>query len=221
MKIHLLSQDSQHLNPIRFSQQAHSVANTSPNTSTQPSSNTFSNIQPLISQKSLSERVKAMGKDITRHYQNTDHLAVLSVLKGASVFTADLIREINLDPVSLNFIKLSSYGNNTQSNGNVMIEGKLPNLSDKDVLIVEDIMDTGNSLAFLKRYLEEYAHPKSIRTAVMLEKPSRRDPNITLKPDFTGFSIPDRFVVGYGLDYAEKYRHLPYIGVVKPPSAST
>ncbi len=133
-------------------------------------------------------------------------------IKGAVVFFSDLARHIDI-PVSMDFMAVSSYGAGVQSSGVVRILKDLDRpAQDKDILIVEDILDSGNTLSYLKRTLMS-RNPKSFRICTLLDKPERREADIVV--DFTGFKIPDEFVVGYGLDYAEKYRNLPYIGILK------
>ena len=166
----------------------------------------------LYTKEEIEEIVKALGKKITEDYKGKN-LFLITVLKGAAVFLADLMRAIEM-PCEIEFMVLSSYGSGTTSTGSVKIikDIDLP-LEGKDVLIVEDILDTGFTLSFLYKLLEE-RKPNSIEICTLLDKPDRRKVDIAAK--YTGRKIPDEFVVGYGLDYDEKYRNLPFIGVLKP-----
>ena len=166
----------------------------------------------LYTEEQLAQRVKELGAQITADYAGKTPL-IASVLRGSYVFMADLTRAIDL-PISVDFMAVSSYGAGTSSSGQVQI---LKDLSDridgKDLIVVEDILDSGNTLYYLLDVLRA-RRPASIRLCTLLDKPSRR-----IKPiqaDYCGFTIPDAFIVGYGLDFAEKYRNLPYIGVLKP-----
>ena len=166
----------------------------------------------LFSQEQLRERVQTLGAQITRDYQGKN-VAVASVLRGSYIFMADLTRAIEL-PLTVDFMAVSSYGAGTVSSGQVEIEKDLSDpIEGKDLLIVEDILDSGNTLYYLTDVLRA-RKPASIRICTLLDKPERRSKPITA--DYVGFSIPDAFVVGYGLDYDEKYRNLPYIGILKP-----
>ena len=166
----------------------------------------------LVSEEELKEIVKELGKKITEDYKGKN-LFLITVLKGAVVFLGDLMRAIEC-PCEIEFMVTSSYGAGTVSSGNVKIVKDIDvPLEDKDVLIVEDILDSGLTLSFLMELLKN-RNPKSIEICTLLDKPSRRVANITAK--YTGRQIPDEFVVGYGLDYDEKYRNLPFIGVLKP-----
>lgn len=165
----------------------------------------------LISEKDIESRVKELGEAISRDYRNKN-LLLVGVLKGSMVFMADLMRAIDVN-CKIDFMCVSSYGASTRSSGQVRIimDLKQP-IKDYDVLIVEDILDSGLTLSHLKEMLLTRA-PHSIAIATLLDKPSRRRSEIV--PDYKGFSIEDEFVVGYGLDYNEDYRNLPYIGVLK------
>lgn len=166
-----------------------------------------------IDAASLSERVLAMGKEITAFYPPEEEIVVIGVLNGSFCFMADLVRHIK-QPVTVEFFGCSSYGSSTESSGNLRITKDLDHdIADKHVLIVEDIIDSGTTLSRMKTFLNK-RNPKSIRIAALLDKPSRR--KVDLRGDFTGFEIDDYFVVGYGLDFANKYRNLPYIGILKP-----
>ena len=166
----------------------------------------------LITEEEIKEIVAELGKKITEDYKGKN-LFLITVLKGAVVFLGDLMRAIEM-PCEIEFMVLSSYGSGTTSTGSVKIvkDIDLP-LEGKDVLIVEDILDTGFTLSFLVDLLKS-RNPKSIEICTLLDKPDRRKVEISAK--YTGRKIPDEFVVGYGLDYDEKYRNLPFIGVLKP-----
>lgn len=166
----------------------------------------------LFSREELDRRVKELGKQITRDYAGKAPV-VVSILRGSYVFTADLTRAIDL-PITVDFMSVSSYGAGTISSGQVQIIKDLSeHIEGKDLLIVEDILDSGNTLHYLMQVLRARG-PASIRLCVLLDKPERRTKPVTA--DYCGFTVPDAFVAGYGLDYAEKYRNLPYIGVLKP-----
>ncbi len=166
----------------------------------------------LITEEELKKTVKELGAKITEDYKDKN-LFLITVLKGAVVFLGDLMRAIEC-PCEIEFMVTSSYGSGTVSTGNVKIVKDIDvPLEDKDVLIVEDILDSGLTLNFLMDLLRN-RNPKSIEICTLLDKPSRRVADIQAK--YTGRQIPDEFVVGYGLDYDEKYRNLPFIGVLKP-----
>lgn len=169
-------------------------------------------LKVMLSEQQLAERIQVLGQQISRDYAGKD-LLLLSVLKGSVVFLADLMRCITI-PLEIDFMIVSSYGNSTKSSGVVkIIKDTDINLADKHVLVVEDILDSGKTLAFLKETIE-VRDPASFRIVTLLDKPSRRE--VELQPDYCGFEVPDEFIIGYGLDYAELYRNLPYIGVLKP-----
>lgn len=166
----------------------------------------------LFTEEELAARVRELGARITRDYAGKD-LVIASVLRGSFIFMADLTRAIEL-PLTVDFMAVSSYGAGTVSSGQVEIKKDLSDsIEGKDLLIVEDILDSGNTLYYLIDVLEA-RKPASIRICTLLDKPERRIKPI--KADYMGFTIPDAFVVGYGLDYDERYRNLPYIGVLKP-----
>ncbi|MGR6835287.1 hypoxanthine phosphoribosyltransferase [Syntrophomonas erecta] len=166
----------------------------------------------LFDREAVTRKVKELGQIINADYQGRD-LLVVGILKGAFIFMADLVREIDL-PLQLDFMDVSSYGDSTVSSGEVRIIKDLEySIKDKDVLIVEDIVDTGLTLKYIKEILHRRG-PGSIRICCLLDKPSRRKADIF--PEYVGYSIPDRFVVGYGLDYAEQYRHYPAVCELKP-----
>lgn len=167
----------------------------------------------LVTEEQLKAKVNELGAQITQDYKGRD-LLLVSILKGSVVFMADLMRAIRM-PCGIDFMVVSSYGGaNTTSTGLVKIVKDLDqDLSGKDLLIVEDILDTGITLSHLVPMLK-LRNPASVRLCTILSKPSRRKADI--EPDYLGFEVPDEFVVGYGLDYDENYRNLPYVGVLKP-----
>jgi hypoxanthine phosphoribosyltransferase len=166
----------------------------------------------LITTEDIQQRVREMAADIARDHPGGVHL--VAVLKGAFVFLSDLARMMTV-PCSLDFMALSSYGKSTSSSGQVQLLKDLDSgLEGRDVVIVEDIVDTGLTLTYLQEILRARS-PRSLRTACLLSKPSRRKTEV--KVEYVGFTIEDKFVVGYGLDYAEQYRNLPYIAVLENP----
>lgn len=168
-------------------------------------------IRVLLSEEKVDRRIKEIGEQISREYEGKS-IHMVCVLKGGSFFMCELAKRITV-PVSLDFMSVSSYGSDTKSSGVVKIVKDLDeSLKDKDVLIVEDIVDSGRTLSYLMEMLRDRG-PASLRLCTLLDKPERRV--IDVKVDYTGFRIPDEFVVGYGLDYNQKYRNLPYIGVVE------
>ena len=165
----------------------------------------------LLSKKQIAEKVVQLAEKITEDYKNSD-LMVIGILKGSVFFLTDLVREIKL-PLNMDFMVVSSYGASTKSSGVVRIIKDLEmDIEGKDVLIVEDIVDTGLTLSYLMENLRS-RNPKSLKLCSLLNKPERRKINITL--DYNGFDIPDEFAVGYGLDYNENYRNLPDICILK------
>ncbi len=166
----------------------------------------------IIDEEELQQRIKEMGEEITDSYQEGTELRLICILRGAVMFMADLSQHINL-PVTFDFMEVSSYAG-TESSGTVRIIKDLEDdITGKNVLIIEDIIDTGLTLKNVINMLET-RNPASIKVATLLDKPERRDYK-HVQVDFNGFEIPNKFVVGYGLDYAEKYRNLPCIGVLK------
>ena len=166
----------------------------------------------LINEKDLQLRVKELADKISIDYKGKNPLFVC-ILKGSVFFTADLLRALSI-PCQMEFMAVSSYGKDTKSSGEVnLIKDLNVPIENRHVVIVEDIVDSGNTLSYLKRLLEQ-RKPASVKIITLLDKPSRR--KVELVPEYCGFSIPDEFVVGYGLDYDEKYRNLPFIGVLKP-----
>ncbi|MFC7682269.1 hypoxanthine phosphoribosyltransferase [Paenibacillus sp. GCM10028914] len=166
----------------------------------------------LFSEEEIQAKVKELGEKLSAEYEGRDPL-VICVLKGAFIFMADLVKNITV-PMELDFMAVSSYGASTKSSGVVKIIKDLDvSVEGRDVLIVEDIIDSGLTLSYLIELLENRS-AKSVAVVTLFDKPARR--TVDLQADYTGFVIPDAFVVGYGLDYAEHYRNLPYIGVLKP-----
>lgn len=165
----------------------------------------------LLSEEEINKRIKELGAEITEDYRGKD-LIIIGILKGAVVFMSELCKRIDL-PIDMDFMSVSSYGKSSKSTGEVKIIKDLDrSVAEKDVLIVEDIIDTGNTLAYLTDNLEKRG-ANSVKIVTMLDKPIRR--NIKVKVDYLGFEVPNDFVVGYGLDYAEMYRNLPYVGALK------
>lgn len=166
----------------------------------------------LISEEEIRQRVKELGTEITEDYKNRD-LMIIGVLKGCMVFLSDLVREIKL-PLIMDFMVVSSYGSSTKSSGVVRIIKDLEqDIMDKDVLIIEDIVDSGLTLSYLIEILKS-RNPRSVKVCSLLDKPERRKSSVSI--DYTGYRIPNEFVVGYGLDFDEVYRNLPYVCVLKP-----
>ena len=169
--------------------------------------------QILLTEEQIKNRVKELGEILTAEYEGKNPI-IVGVLKGVVMFYADMVREIKV-PCQMDFMWISSYSG-THSTGNMMVRQDLSaDVKDRHVLILEDIFDTGNSLDFTVKHLKS-RNPASIKICTLLEKPERRNPRVTLEADYTGFTIPNAFVVGYGLDYDEQYRNLPYIGILKP-----
>ena len=166
----------------------------------------------LFSEEQLKARVREIAGQIDRDFAGKEPM-LISVLRGSFIFMADLMRSITL-PCTVDFMAVSSYGAGTASSGQVRIIKDLSeHLEGRDVIVVEDILDSGNTLSYLLQLLQARS-PASVRLCTLLDKPSRRTKEVELH--YSGFTIPDYFVVGYGLDYAEKYRNLPYIGILKP-----
>jgi len=169
-------------------------------------------VDELISAKAIAARVEALAKEISTHYSDTDKLVVVGLLRGSFIFIADLVRELDL-PVEVDFMEASSYGNSTQSSREVRILKDLRGeIAGRDVLVVEDIVDTGYTLKHVLEILET-RHPARMEVCALLNKPSRRETDV--KARWVGFDIPDEFVVGYGIDYAQRNRNLPHIGAVR------
>ena len=168
-------------------------------------------IEELISEQDVDKRIQEIGEQISRDYEGKE-VHLICVLKGGSFFLCELAKRITV-PVSLDFMSVSSYGGGTKSSGVVKIVKDLDEpIEGKDVIIVEDIIDSGRTLSYLLSMMKD-RKPNSLRLCTLLDKPSRRVVEVNV--DYTAFEIPDEFVVGYGLDYDQRYRNLPYIGVVK------
>ena len=172
------------------------------------------NIQEiLLTEEQIQTRIRELGEVLTEDYRGKNPI-ILGVLKGVVIFYADMIRQIKV-PCQMDFMCISSY-EGTDSTGNIRVKMDLSaDIEGRHVLILEDIFDTGNSLNYVYNYLLG-KNPASIKICTLLDKPSRRKPGITLEADYVGFTIPNAFVVGYGLDYDEYYRNLPYVGIMKP-----
>jgi hypoxanthine phosphoribosyltransferase len=169
-------------------------------------------IDELISAKAIAARVEALAKEISAYYADTDKLVVVGLLRGSFIFIADLVRELEL-PVEVDFLEVSSYGNSTESSREVRILKDLRGeIEGRDVLVVEDIVDTGHTLRHVLELLAT-RHPRRMEVCALLDKPSRRE--VDVRARWVGFEIPDRFVVGYGIDYAQRNRNLPHIGAVR------
>ena len=167
----------------------------------------------LISEEQIKARVKELGKVLSEEYAGKDPI-VVGVLKGVVVFYADMIRELTV-PCQMDFMWISSYAG-TNSTGRMQVKRDVSaDIKGRHVLILEDIFDTGHSLDFTYHHLLS-KEPASLKICTLLDKPSRRDPKVTLQADYVGFTVPNAFVVGYGLDFNEHYRNLPYVGVLKP-----
>lgn len=168
-------------------------------------------VRELISEADVDAKIAELGKIISEDYEG-ESVFLLCILKGGIFFTTELAKRISV-PVSLDFMSVSSYGAQTESSGVVRIVKDLDtSIEGKNVLIVEDIIDTGRTLAYLMENLKQ-RNPRSLKLCALLDKPERRVTNVVV--DYVGFQIPDEFVVGYGMDYDQKYRNLPYIGVVE------
>lgn len=180
--------------------------------SPEPSSLTNDVAEILISEEAIQQRVAELGRQITSDFAGSEVL-VIAVLKGALLFLADLVRHVNL-PVAMDFLAVSSYGAGTSSSGVVRILKDLDEpIEGRNVVIVEDIVNSGRTLDYLLRMLRQ-RHPATLHVCTLLDKRERREINVPI--DYVGFEVPDEFVVGYGLDFAEYYRQLPFIGVLKP-----
>ena len=168
----------------------------------------------LINEEEIKGIVSRLAKQIDEDYKDKENVVLVGILKGSVAFMADLMKEMET-PVSIDFMKVSSYGDSTTSSGNVNIVLDLnrKNLPNENLIIVEDIVDSGRTLKYLVSYLSNKG-ARSVRTVTLLDKPERREVEYT--PEYVGQQIPNHFVIGYGLDYSEKYRTLPYVGVIKP-----
>jgi hypoxanthine phosphoribosyltransferase len=169
--------------------------------------------QILITEDQLRQRIAELGEELTREYADKNPV-IVGVLKGVVVFYADMVRQIKVKG-EMDFMCISSY-EGTDSTGRAVVKMDLrTEIKDRHVLILEDIFDTGNSLNYVYQLLMS-RQPASLKICTLLDKPERRRPDVTLKADYVGFTIPNAFVVGYGLDYNEQYRNLPYVGILKP-----
>ncbi len=169
-------------------------------------------IDPMISAKSIAARVEALAQEIHDEFEGTDKLVVVGLLRGSFVFIADIVRELDL-PLEVDFIEATSYGNEMESSREVRILKDLRGeIHDRDVLVVEDIVDTGHTLKHVVGLLKAKG-PKRLKTIALLDKPSRRE--VDISADWIGFEIPDEFVVGYGIDFAQRNRNLDHIGKVR------
>ncbi|MFH1612531.1 MAG: hypoxanthine phosphoribosyltransferase [bacterium] len=170
------------------------------------------NIPVLISEKDIQEKIKKLALQISNDYKDRE-LLVIGVLKGSWIFMADLVRKLEKIGIRCDFIKASSYGAKKVSLGKVKLTGiNTKSIDEKNILLVEDIIDTGITLKAIKEHLEKF-NPHSVKICVFLNKPSCR--MVEVEVDYVGFTIPDKFVVGYGLDHAEKFRNLPYVGFIE------
>ena len=169
-------------------------------------------ITTMYTEEQVNSRIKELGEEISRDYAGKE-LTMICILKGAAAFACELAKRIDL-PVDMEYMRCSSYGNETESSGVVKIALDLDEpIRDKNILVVEDIIDTGRTMSYLLEILRQRG-PASLKLCSLLDKPDRRVVDVDI--DYTGFVIPDKFIVGYGLDDAQKYRNLPYIGVVEP-----
>lgn len=168
----------------------------------------------LITEEQIQNKVEEFAQLLSREYADKDPVFV-GVLKGVVIFFADMVRKISI-PCEIDFMCISSYGSSTTSGGNIVVKKDLSvDIKGRHVVILEDIYDTGNSLEFVQKHLLE-KEPASLKICTLLDKPERRRAGVTLVPDYVGFTIPNEFVVGYGLDFNEHYRNLPYVGILKP-----
>jgi hypoxanthine phosphoribosyltransferase len=166
----------------------------------------------LVSEAAIKRRLKKLGADISAAY-GTEEITVVAIINGAILFTADLLRQIS-NPIRLDCIRISSYRNQTRSHGKPQLLHSLTlDIANRHVLLIDDILDTGKTLSVVVNLIKKQ-NPASVRTCVLLDKKGRRE--VEFEADFVGFEIPDRFVVGYGLDFAERYRNLPCVGILKP-----
>ena len=170
-------------------------------------------LEVLLTEEQIKQRIEELGVELSREYEGKDPV-ILGVLKGVVVFYADMIRKITV-PCQMDFMCLSSY-QGTSSTGNMIVKNDMTvDVKGRHVLILEDIYDTGSSLNYTYKHVLS-KEPASVKICTLLDKPERRKPGINLVPDYVGFTIPNVFVVGYGLDFNEHYRNLPYVGVLKP-----
>lgn len=172
-------------------------------------------ISTIYSAEEIQARVKQLGEQISADYKDLERPVVIGVMKGGFCFLADLVRQIKTpDALQIEFVRLASYGSATESSGTVQTPYlELPNISRRNILVVEDIIDSGRTAKFFMDYLRDQFNPNSLKIAVFLDKPSRRV--VPMEADYVGYEIEDLFVVGYGLDYSERYRELPFLGELK------
>ena len=172
-------------------------------------------LKVLVNEEQIDEATTRIAAEIDRDFGGKcEHLVLLGIMKGSIPFLADLMKKVKTNP-EIELMKVSSYGSGTKTSGAIKIQfdWQRDNIQDCDIVVVEDIIDSGRTLSYLCQYLKQKG-AKSVHTCTMLDKPSRREVEFT--PDYCGYTVPDEFVVGYGLDYDERYRALPYIGVLKP-----
>ena len=170
-------------------------------------------LEVLVSEEQIQKRIEELGAELTKEYAGKDPV-IVGVLKGVVVFYADMVRKINTH-CQMDFMWISSYEGTTTTDKMVVKRDLTTDIKGRHVLILEDIFDTGNSLEFTYHHLLA-KEPASLKICTLLDKPSRRKPGVTVKADYVGFEVPNAFVVGYGLDFNEHYRNLPYVGVLKP-----
>jgi hypoxanthine phosphoribosyltransferase len=175
-------------------------------------------IKEIYSKEQIQARIAEMGAQISIDFKSLETPVVIGVMKGAFCFLADLVRQVKVENnLQIEFVRLSSYGSATESSGKVQAPWlDLPNIYNRNILVVEDIVDSGRTAKFFLDYLRDQYAPQTLKLASFLDKPSRRA--VKVDPDYTGFVISDLFVVGYGLDYAEKYRELPFLGEISLPA---
>lgn len=172
-------------------------------------------VKVLFSEKQIQERVTELAEQISRDYRDSKNLVLIGVLKGAFIFASDLMRKLSV-PCQIEFIRLSSYHEGTSSSGKIKAyDLTLPPLDGKDIVIVEDIVDSGRTAKFLLDFLNAQAQANSVKLASLIDKPCRRTDELAyIKPDYCCFTIDDKFILGYGLDYNQNFRELPYIGYI-------
>ncbi|HEY9786203.1 MAG TPA: hypoxanthine phosphoribosyltransferase [Candidatus Obscuribacterales bacterium] len=182
---------------------------------------TATKIREIYSAEQIQDRIRQLGAEVSKDFRDLERPVVIGVMKGAFCFLADLVRNIKTEsPLQIEFVRLSSYGSATESSGHVQTPYlDLPNIKRRNILVVEDIIDSGRTAKFFMDYLRDQFDPTTLKLAAFLDKPSRRVAQIN--PNYVGFTISDLFVVGYGLDYAEHYRELPFLGEMcnLPPEA--
>ena len=166
---------------------------------------------PFLPRERVQRAVRNLGRAITEEFADSEKIVAVGVLRGCVIFLADLVRQINL-PVEIDFVEVSSYGNSMESSREVKIHKDISGeIRGRDVILVEDIIDTGHTMVFIRKLLESH-NPRKLKVVTLLDKPSRRE--VEVNADFTGFEVPDEWVVGYGFDYAQRNRNLPFIGKV-------